>query len=373
MPVRTFKLTGRDARLHPFHEQSVWNLSRAESATFEAATDPITADLSKTFGTGPIPTFINQDQYSHPIYQAEWSDPKRRWWSTQAGHGARPTEWTPQGGITAVRMPAKAVAALGADGHMHIIHPGGRYIDEGIGVDPDSSSPGDYRFSRHVMVDLHGMGVGPQAGVRAWGGPAVAGLIRAWEIDPNHPQYTGVIKHAVAMALDGSQLYKNPALTGGSTGYSLGGFANSQSTGSVGSTNLGYVWPATEQDFNWYTNYKGQIPMGQYFSIPSDVTLSSLRYNGVGLTASGMMLAKAYQDYGGYVTDQTVGSMVIAYVEPSAPTAWRSEIASRSAADREIIRAALRAVTNNGSTNPNGGPLTGATRRAALLPPVLAP
>jgi hypothetical protein len=46
------------------------------------------------------------------------------------------------------------------------------------------------------------------------------------------------------------------------------------------------------------TSYTGTIPMGAHFALPADLDLSC-----AGLTPEGYAVAKAYQDYGGYVVD----------------------------------------------------------------------
>src|SRR4051794_6528648 len=99
MTVKTVQLTGlRDQRYEPFINTSVWNIPRAEEATFEAnATDPITSGLHVLKNGAEIGTFINQDPFSHPVYFAQWSDPFRRFASRQTSHGVRPSEYLPQG------------------------------------------------------------------------------------------------------------------------------------------------------------------------------------------------------------------------------------------------------------------------------------
>jgi glucosylceramidase len=370
--------TARDPRLHPFTETSPWNIGMATTATLEADVSagvrgPITADLKKLKNGVRIPTFINQQNFSHPVYQARFTDPRKSFRDTQA-HSGRPSEYLPMGGIRDRHIPTYAQVALGSDGHMHIVRPGNRYIDEMIGVHEMTDGRSDYSVTRTAAIDLYGTGLGPQNGVRAYGGAAVGGLVRGWEIDPNHPRYTGEIRHAIAFALDGAQMYKNPALTSGSTGYAL--------SGALTPTNAGYVWPAFEQDFNWFTNYLGQIPMGQAFQFDPAVNIETVTRTvggvAVGLTPSGKMLAYAYQRYGGILTDQTIGSTTLAYVETGATQVWRGEIATTHpndtsiSNDREIIVNNLIAVTNNASATPMGGAI-GATRLGTAAPALLRP
>jgi hypothetical protein len=78
-------------------------------------------------------------------------------------------------------------------------------------------------------------------------------------------------------------------------------------------------------------------------------------------TPQARMVAKAAQDYGVYVTD---GSGATAfYVEDDAAAATDAFTSaligpSWAADDVKRILKALRVVTSNGPTTPNGGPLT---------------
>lgn len=318
----------RDPALWPFTVNSIWNLPIATGATFESGSSTITADLIST----AYPAYINQPSYSHPVYRASWNDP---WVSvTDTGYASR---------SSAYRIPTDVQAASGTDGHMHIIDPANTYVDEAIGAGRFSAI--STFVSRHHRIDLYGDGIGPQNGVRAYGGSAIGGLIRDWEIDPTHPNYSGKIQHAIAVALDPNKML----YSGGNAGYNGLGYG----------TLAGYVWPATEQDAASASIYHGNVPMGTYFAIPGTVTVANL-----GLSSNeARMLATAFQDYGGYVTDVTSATTAI-YVQSNAPTAWRNAI---TASDLNKIRAEWRAVTNNSAATPNGGAIN-AARRTALAP-----
>ena len=161
-----------------------------------------------------------------------------------------------------------------------------------------------WNVGRVEVVDLHGYGIGPDNGVRAYGGSALGGLIRNWEIDPSDPNYTdGVIRHPLAMALPSTMLrYDN-----GDPGYDANGYG----------TALGYVSPATEQDYDSPWTYSGVIPMGSRVVLPTAVDIDSLD-----LTPEQRTIAQALQDYGGYVTDRTAPDTVAFYAEPSTPLDW---------------------------------------------------
>ncbi|NMO15779.1 hypothetical protein HPC49_03475 [Pyxidicoccus fallax] len=318
----------RDATLQPFRSDSVWNLPIGKGALYADTTDPATRDfIATSIGGMTINAWANWDQYSHPITLASSSDP----WATV-------TDYNDSSRSGAYNIPASATIATGSDKHMHIIHPTRRYIDEAWDTTRLSST--SYRVGRHHRIDLYGSGLGPQNGVRAYGGSAVGGLIRAWETTPTHPNYTGKIQHALAVAIDRVQLY----YSSGWSGYDANGYGTAK----------GYVWPATEQDWGSESTYKGQVPMGAYFAIPPSVDI-----NAQGLTAEGRMVAQALQDFGAYVTDAT-GATWAFYVEPTAPSSFVSNLRR----DAPKLRSLLRRVTNNSPSTPNGP----GERRVPMLP-----
>lgn len=117
----------------------------------------------------------------------------------------------------------------------------------------------------------------------------------------------------------------------------------------------------------------GRVRMGQYFAIPWDVNVETLN-----LTNSGKILARAFQRYGGYVTDTAQETFVMCFIEKRSgvfdendPTiAFRNQLKAGTAnnnvwTDLDVIRAELRRVSNNTKITPNGGAL-GSPRRAAL-------
>jgi len=317
--------SGRDAVLHPFASDSPWNMPIGTEAQFEAATDPATADLLATNLRGvTINVWMNAEEFSHPIALAEATDPL-----------ATMTDYNDETRSASYRIPANAVIAAGTDRHMHVINPQRTHIDEAWDVTRISATA--YTCGRHEYVDLYGNGIGPQNGTRAYGGSAIGGLIRAWEVDPQHPDYTGAIRHALAISLDYEQFY----YSSGQSGYDAQGYG----------TALGYVWPATEQDWNSENTYRGHIPMGAYFAIPPGVDITKL-----GLTPEGLMIARAAQDYGVYVVDHSDGSVTF-FAEPTVPKKFTDAVLNApdwDARDLAIIRAELRRVTNSNSTDVNG-------------------
>jgi hypothetical protein len=218
--------------LWPFGVDSFWNLPVATTAQYEAASAAKTAAL---LGGGGVP-WMNCEQYSHPVYAATEADPVAV---------VTDTNWSARNGRYYV--PATATPAAGTDAHLHVMAPDGRFCQEAWAVARQSSTA--LTCGRHEISDLHGSGGGPTGGTRAYGGSALGGLIRTWEIQ------AGEIRHALAVSLANDQLYS-------------------------ASNNTGWVWPATEQDANAAWTYTGSIPMGSYFAIPPGVDVEALSLDG---------------------------------------------------------------------------------------------
>lgn len=335
-PASAYTSTTRNPYLWPFSETSVWNLGIATAATFTDGTDAATLEFRNPDGG----VWINQGQYSHPIYYARTTDTTVLW--TDKGTAGR-------SGV--FRAAPGEVRANGTDKHMHTMSPYGRFVDEMIGVNPaDSVNPGlGGTCSRHQRVDMYGDGRGPQNGVRAYGGSAIGGLIRSWEIDKTHPSYDGEIHHPLAFALSAVNQY----YSGGAGGYDSSGNGSSK----------GYVWPATEQDYAASSIYKGNIPMGALFAIPSTVDVTTL-----GLSSDwALMLARACQKYGAYNTDTS--TLLTFYVEPSAPGDFRSALIANGQSDLIKIINAMSRVTNSAVDTP-GGAAIGAPRLVPTVKPL---
>jgi hypothetical protein len=335
--------------LQPFASDSPWNLPVSNSATYESSTGSITNALRNIWG--PYAPGMNWDRYSHPVNLASSSDPVNSW--IDKGHGDE---------ITRVNTPSNVFIATGTDKHCHIIQPNKHYLDEFFAAEKNTQYGTDYVHYRHARVDLYGKGIGPQGGTRAYGGSAIGGLIRQWEVDQSNSSFKSsgltvdgravpLITHALAIALINEQLKAHTP-----TAYDFSYDANGYSK----NTN-GYVWPATETDGDGPWNYKGTIPMGQYFVLDKDVNISSL-----GLGWAGTALALAAQNYGIYTTDRS--GQTVFYMEVSANPSQNVRDFVNSiwnSGDVGKILKQCRAVTNNSASTPNGGAI-GSARRASL-------
>lgn len=297
--------------LWPFSAASPWSISIGSGATFQTSGQQPTADLLNT----AYDRDIAMEQWSHPIYWARLSDPL--------------VTVTEDGGRTAqYRIPASATPALpditvvgdtATDSHMHVVQPDGKTLREAWLFQRTSSTTATCGYM--ATTDLTSDGLAD--GVRGYGGSALGGLIRQHEIANRR------IPHAIAVAPNTSYMKLN-----------------------------GFVWPAQREDSSAPSTYHGNIGMGTFAAIPPSVNLA-----GLGLNSDGLALATALQDYGMYVVDSSQAWAI--YVEPNSITARVDAMW----ADMPTIRAQVRAVTNNTSTNVGGG----GTRRQPTAPRLVLP
>ena len=280
----------RLAALHPFASSSVWNTGIGSAAQLEARTDPRTANLLTATPT------VNRAQWSIPVFTAKPTDVLGTLVSVRDNK------------TYTFRIPANATGAAGsggaADGHATIIQPDGVTSFDTYKLVKVNETTWEAQSTR--VTDLRGSGIG--AGVRAAGVPALAGLIRAHELRQ------GRIDHALAVAVPNSVLRS------------------------------GWVFPAKSQDANGTTAYYGQVPMGSLIALPRSVDVDALP-----LSPEGVALARALQNYGGYVVDRAGTAALYCEVDcdPAAT--------DRMAAAWRVLFKEMRVVANSSATSIGGG------------------
>jgi hypothetical protein len=279
--------TARDPALWPFASTSPWNRPIGSDAALSADDDPRIETIRSESGR------VNSNNgYSHPVYRAADDDPESL--IQDLSHPGRSER---------ARVPTAAVPASGTDGHLHVISPDGRFVYETwMAQRQDETHLVAARVERN---DLLGAGV-LLGGSRAYGGSAIGGLVRRWELD------AGEIRHAVAISLDPSQLTVGP------------------------------VWPASADDGEYPAG--GTVPMGTLLAIPGDVDVDEL-----GLNPHALAVARAVQDYGAYVVDQ--GAPFTLYLEQGVTEEQHDAVEAQI----DIIKDLVLVVTNNGPRSIGGG------------------
>ena len=305
----------RDPAFWPFASTSPWNMPIGDGAKFAEVDSP---GYSVKAGAGIVTT-----EWSHPIWIASPSDPMRKIYDKNTGRV-----------FAEIRIPANARPDPKGDGHFHIIDETHAFVIETYAAKlrPD----GDWESNNVRKNDLRGEGVyvsGPvrYTGTRAYGGSAIGGLIRKGELQNGIP-------HALAVAVPRPAMNQNTPSGPGKP----------------------CVWPASTADNGWQITYGkiGNIHMGTLQAIAGSVDVSKL-----GLSPGGLVLARAMQDYGVYITEANCPTCKITfYAEPTAD----AEVTAAVRADLSKLIQHLKIVTNNTSETRGGG---GKPRRALAPPP----
>ncbi len=299
----------RDPWLWPFASTSEWNTPLGSGARFAPADAPATRDILAG-GAG-----IHAGEWSHPLYLARADDPVVRVFDRENERSFR------------VRVPPGAKPDPKGDGHMYVVDPTKRTVLEMIGV--KRAADGRITTARAFKVDLYGTGThmtdGRFPGIRAMDASGMGGLIRAWELK------AGRISHAVTFMLPYSRLKHGP------------------------------VWPSAREDYWGFRDYKGNVPIGSLIAIQPSVDVTKL-----GLSPSGLALARALQDYGAYCDDSAGSSGIVISAEGAAE--GMAELRDMRA-DFPKIHPYLRLVTNNTAETLGGG----GTPRRPPAPPLVPP
>jgi hypothetical protein len=188
----------RDPAFWPFSSSSPWNTPLGSSAQYSNIVSP---GFSPTGGAN-----LNVNAWSWPVYLASQSDPLV---SVYWAGDAQPT--------TTIHIPIGAMPDAQSDHSMIVISPDHLTVTEMWNASWQSAS----RIDAGVVYvnDTKGPGIYPSYhGARAYGGSALAGLIRQDELTSEY------IPHALAIAVPPSAL--NKLTPGGQT----------------------YVWPANHSD-----------------------------------------------------------------------------------------------------------------------------
>ncbi|CAG7610527.1 hypothetical protein PAESOLCIP111_01252 [Paenibacillus solanacearum] len=311
----------RDPAYHPFDAYSPWNTPIGDGALYEPETSP-GWDTAKGVN-------YNYTRWTQPISIANEVAPVRRMykggtlvWSMKVSDYVQPDSQT--------------------DANMHFIDEDHIYVVESYNTQRDGNN--DFTASGYARNYLDGQGVyDTWHGTRAYGGSAIAGVIRPGELDNG-------IHHALASGMPALAFNKN------------------------GPNGKPFAWPASSQDAfynnpypNGY-NVTGNVYLGSLLAIPLSVHIDDIRVNGQRLSNKARNFAKALQQFGTYTvcvagTVAEDGAGKISFV---GDPAGKSEVSSALLEEMAEVATYLQVVTNNSQQNP-GGP--GA--RIGIRPPQL--
>ena len=318
----------RDRRLHPFPADDPFNMPIGVDAVYAPTTDPATAWLIQGGGE-----FNVNNGWSHPVYISTAADPVHTHSMNTAsssvdGANVRSYRANENGQLSLTEyLSSSAVEAYPSnnpgywDGHLHIYYQ--NEIVEFWGWKRLSSTSGNARKIVRNRLDHYAFGYGNVKlengswewrsvdndplrnthGVRAWGGPGTAGLIREHELQGPNPH----IPHALTIQIRSCQ---------GITGWRQG---NPDSP----AYDFPFIFPATANDYGFSTT--GQYPdgrfgysitttysairMGMKFALDPTICTDDWILSNAPLLADGsknmvqVAVAKAMRDYGVYVSD----------------------------------------------------------------------
>ena len=265
--------------VRPYSAGSAWNTPIAAGA----AADPNSAQLIAGLGAhngGRLTS--DPEQYTFPVYFADASTPRynvpcRTYRCTVVSASGTTTTDVLQG----VPIPPAARTSAGSDAQMII-------IDTASGTEWDvwqaSFDGSGWSVSNGSVYNINWDGMPTRYGSRGAGVPYYAGLIRPWEIA------AGQIDHALAFA------YPTPA------------------SGRC-------VWPASKTDGN--TGGDAAIPEGARLQLDPNLTEADLA--AMGLDRTGMIIARALQQYGMILIDVSGRPKIYAenlLVNPAAGYSW---------------------------------------------------
>ena len=270
--------------VRPYDPASPWNTPIAAGT----AVDPMSATWMKAIADNGLPLTSDVDQYAIPVYTFDPSTPLRTvklsgYYSTydagdasRKGYGYAPT-------ITGVPIPESAVQSAGSDGQIVIWDPvsGIEYSFWQFSKDASGNYTATNGYRYHTTPGYFGRFADGLSG-RGAGTPYGAGLVRKWEVD------RGRIDHALAFA------YRSPAPE--------------------------FRFPASKTDGEGFAGI--DAPEGARIQL--DPSLTDADFTAWGLSPAAKTIARALQQYGMYVIDNSGSSKI--YLEDRITAGWGSDI-----------------------------------------------
>lgn len=265
-------------RRRPYSDTSAWNQPIGDQPVYDRRSEELIATIGRSKTDGVITS--DASQYSYPVYFVDrdtprWDVPCRKYACTIVTTSGATTTAV----LRDVPIPERAQPSSGTDGNMIIV---------------DLATGTEYNFwqmrrraqgweaSNGSIYNITWDGMPPTYGSRGAGLPYLGGLIRPWEIRQ------GRIEHAIAFG------YPFPARDK-------------------------CVYPASKTDGN--SKRRDAIPEGARLQL--DPTLTEADFARMGLDRTGMIIARALQEYGMILVDFSERPKI--YVENLADNPYATE------------------------------------------------
>jgi glucose/arabinose dehydrogenase len=300
----------REPWLQPFNSASVWNTPIGSNAIWSNSSD------NDTLAVRTAGAYVNAGAFGQAFYRGQSTDPLITFTSTDTLASAI----APQ----QVRCPANAMPSPpypGGDNQMTLFdatNPGLMWSFGGCTFNNTKDVTGGVTANNGQIDNVCGTGVDVDYGT--FGYNSGIGTIRTWELA------AGVIQHVLRYAAPYGML---------------------KSPGNAWDQNI--PWPDTHEDYNGQNLYTGSLVAGSTIGIPNSVNLSTL-----GLSAGGLMLATALQNYGAIWRDSGGSSGIIFYTEPQSEG---DPLIIGMRNDLNTITSQICILRNQGPNTVNGGGL----------------
>ncbi len=304
----------------PFSSTSPWNTPIPSNPTLDPSSATFIADLSSLTGQGQQALSVNIKGYSIPVYYVDSTVPFVNVMAGLGGTGFRtgaPNEGDVPGSGTAP-IPAGATPAAGTDRHLCVVDKTAEMSWDLWNANDTSSG---WTAGLAASMDLTSDGVRPPTnnspwwagqGARACGFPLIAGLITVDEVK------AGKIEHALIIAYPHvrSRYYTPPA-------------SSAQGTTTDAIQTRG-------------------VECGGQIQLDPAVDLSTL-----GLSSTGLMIARALQTYGAFVGDYSGAISLYADASATAQAYWSSGVLADGQGDVSKIPLTSLRVLQLGTTYDN--------------------
>ncbi len=277
----------------PFSSTSPWNTPIPSNPAIDPSSPTFIADLASLTGQGQQALSVNIKGFSIPVYYVDSTVPFVNVMAGLGGTGFRtgaPNEGDVPGSGTAP-IPAGATPAAGTDRHLCVVDKTAEMSWDLYNANDTSSG---WTAGLAASMDLTSDGVRPPTnnspwwagqGARACGFPLIAGLITVDEVK------AGKIEHALIIAYPHvrSRYYTPPA-------------SSAQGTTTDAIQTRG-------------------VECGGQIQLDPSLDLSTL-----GLSSTGLMIARALQTYGAFVGDYSGAISIYADESATAQAYWSSGV-----------------------------------------------